>query len=125
MRRTLTEQEYRAAKMRFVREYYVIIYLAINLPERFHWEYLIQTFRKQFKPAPQLTDDKIILGLTNYYKKNQMSKEIKSAKSVLHSHTREHYALNSNIFAAENDILKAMEEYKQQFQVPVSDGNNR
>lgn len=40
-----------------------------------------------------------------------MSQEKQTAEEVLANHTREHFALNSNVFAAKNDILKAMEEY--------------
>lgn len=41
--------------------------------------------------------------------------KIKTAESILADHTREHFAMNSNVYEAKSDIIKAVEEYGNQF----------
>ncbi len=38
---------------------------------------------------------------------------MKKAEEILMKHTKEYFAMNTNLFTAKNDILKAMDEFAQ------------
>ena len=63
-------------------------------------------------------------SISHWYKElpiEDNKEPFKSAEEILSKHTIEHFALSSNIYAAKNDILRAMHEFRNQPQKPLED----